>query len=256
MSFKVGDLTFKATLAIAQHLRVKITSGTTTSPPEVELAGVGDVWTGTTLGATLVVNKSILVRPRNFVGTVEMMASGAISKGVHIYGAASGKISATANGDPIGVSIEAASADEAIIEILPYPNAGKSMGLSGLTTIATTSNTDEYVIAPLTGNLNEVDFSGIDALTAHDTNYITWSITNLGQSGSGSDAMLAATDANTTKATGGTALAANTKRVLTLHGTAANLEVVAGDRLRIRAAASGTLANTVTQPSYLLQFGA
>lgn len=70
----------------------------------------------------------------------------------------------------------------------------------------------------------------------------------------GSTALLAATDANTTKATGGTALSANTKRSLTLHGTAANLDVVAGDRLRIRAAASGTLANTVTFPTYLLRF--
>jgi hypothetical protein len=65
---------------------------------------------------------------------------------------------------------------------------------------------------------------------------------------------LAATDANTTKATGGTALAANTARSLTLNGTAANLVVASGDRLRIRAAASGTLANTVTFPTYRLNF--
>jgi hypothetical protein len=41
---------------------------------------------------------------------------------------------------------------------------------------------------------------------------------------------------------------------LTLNGTAANLVVAAGDRLRIRAAASGTLANTVTFPVYLVNF--
>jgi hypothetical protein len=66
--------------------------------------------------------------------------------------------------------------------------------------------------------------------------------------------MLAATDANTTKSTGGTALTANARRVLSLNGTAANLVVAAGDRLRIRAAATGTLANTVTFPVYLLNF--
>jgi hypothetical protein len=125
---------------------------------------------------------------------------------------------------------------------------------AGGTTITTTGNTDEYVIAPVSGVLNEVLFSGIDALTANDTNFITWTITNLGQAGAGSTAMLAATDVNTTKATGGSALTANTKRALTLNATLTNLVVQAGDRLRVRAAASGTLANTVTKPNYLLTF--
>jgi hypothetical protein len=97
-------------------------------------------------------------------------------------------------------------------------------------------------------------FSGVDALASNDTNFITFSITNLGLTGSGSAVMLAATDANTTKATGGTALVANAARTLTLNGTAANLVVAAGDRLRIRAAATGTLANTVTFPVYRLNF--
>src|SRR3990167_4376997 len=83
-------------------------------------------------------------------------------------------------------------------------------------TIATTGNTDGYIIAPISGILVSVDFSGVDALAANDTNYITFSITNLGRGGSGTAAMLAATDANTTKATGGTAISANTVRELTL----------------------------------------
>jgi hypothetical protein len=121
-------------------------------------------------------------------------------------------------------------------------------------TIATTGNSDVFVIAPSAGVLTSAVFSGVDALTANDTNYITFSITNLGLTGSGSAAMLAATDANTTKATGGTGLAANAARTLTLNGTAANLVVAAGDRLRIRAAATNTLANTVTFPVYRLNF--
>jgi hypothetical protein len=121
-------------------------------------------------------------------------------------------------------------------------------------TIATTGNSDVFVIAPADGVLSGADFSGVDALAANDTNYITFSITNLGQAGAGSAAMLAATDANTTKLTGGTALTANARRSLTLNGTAANLIVVAGDRLRLRAAATGTLANTVTFPVYNLTY--
>jgi hypothetical protein len=110
------------------------------------------------------------------------------------------------------------------------------------------------MIAPAAGVLTSALFSGVDALTANDTNYITFGITNLGQAGSGTAAMLAATDVNTTKATGGTGLAANTVRSLTLNGTAANLVVAAGDRIRIRATVSGTLANTVTFPVYRLTF--
>ena len=121
-------------------------------------------------------------------------------------------------------------------------------------TIATTGNSDAYIIADAAGVLTGARFSGTDALAASDTNYITFSITNLGTSGSGTATMLAATDANTTKATGGTALTANASRSLTLNGTAANLVVAAGDRLRIRAAATGTLANTVTFPVYNLIF--
>ena len=121
-------------------------------------------------------------------------------------------------------------------------------------TIATTGNSDVVVIAPAAGVLSAAWFSGTDGLAANNTDYITFSITNLGTSGSGTAAMLAATDANTTKATGGTALTANARRVLSLNGTAANLVVAAGDRLRIRAAATGTLANTVTFPVYALNF--
>jgi hypothetical protein len=121
-------------------------------------------------------------------------------------------------------------------------------------TVATTGNTDCYVIVPETSVVASIDFSGVDALATSDTNYITYTVTNLGQAGAGSTAVLAATDANTTKATGGTALAANTKRTLTLNGTAANLVVTKGDRLRIRAAATGTLANTVTFPTYMVRF--
>lgn len=119
---------------------------------------------------------------------------------------------------------------------------------AGVTSIATTSTTDEYVFAPKTGKLTAAVFSSLAALAAHDTNYVTFSITNLGQGGAGSAAMLAATDANTTKITGGTALTANAKRSLTLSSTAADLATVEGDRLLIRFTASGTLAGAVTRP--------
>lgn len=118
----------------------------------------------------------------------------------------------------------------------------------GTTSIATTSTSDEYIIAAKTGKLVAAVFTPLAALAANDTNYVTFSITNLGQAGAGTAAMLAATDANTTKSTGGTALAASTKRTLTLTSTAADLAVVEGDCLRLRATATGTLAGAVTRP--------
>ena len=121
-------------------------------------------------------------------------------------------------------------------------------------TIATTGNTDVYFLAPRTMTLQSVYFSALDALAASDTNYITFSITNLGQTGAGSNALLGAVNANTTKVTGGSAIVANTKKTLTISTVANDLQVIQGDRIRIRAAATGTLANTVTFPNYLLIF--
>lgn len=131
---------------------------------------------------------------------------------------------------------------------------GKKTVTANLGTITTTSTTDDYVICPQNGTLIEAIFSGKDALAAHGTNYITFSITNLGQAGAGSAAMLAATDANTTKTTTGSAIAANTARSLTLSTTPANLVVAKGDRLLVRSTAAATSANTITFSKVLLIF--
>lgn len=121
-------------------------------------------------------------------------------------------------------------------------------------TIATTGNTDGYIIAPFDGVLVTADFSGVDALVTSDTNYITFTITNLGQTGAGTMAILSSADTNTTKVTGGTAISANTKRALVISGLINATKVQEGDRLRIRAAATGTLTNTITFPTYILRF--
>lgn len=118
----------------------------------------------------------------------------------------------------------------------------------GTTSIATTGNTDEYLIAGKTGTLAAAVFSSLAALAAHDTNFVTFSITNLGQGGAGTAVMLAATAANTTKVTGGSALVANSKRTLTLTSTTADLAITEGDRLLVRFAADGTLTGAVTRP--------
>lgn len=116
--------------------------------------------------------------------------------------------------------------------------------------IATTSTTDTYFQVPKSGRVISIKFSSLAALAASDSNYITWTVVNLGQAGAGSTAILSTSDLNTTKATGGAAITASSSKTLVLHGTTSNLDVVEGDVIRIRATATGTLAGAVTVPSY------
>lgn len=162
---------------------------------------------------------------------------------------ASGSLAITSNATGLGTVFRCDGTNYQLLAKYSDDDAGANLG-----TIATTGNTDDYVIAPFAGTFTGGDFSGVDALTANNTNYITFSITNLGQSGGGSNPLLAATAANTTQSTGGTGIAANTKWTLTINGTGSNLIVAKGDRLRVRAAATGTLANTVTFSKVRLYF--
>ena len=118
----------------------------------------------------------------------------------------------------------------------------------GTTSIATTGNTDEYLMAAKTGKVVGAVFSSLATLAAHDSNYITYQITNLGQAGAGTAEILSSAATNTTKATGGAALAASTKRTLVISSTLADTAVTEGDVLRVRFAATGTLAGAVTRP--------
>lgn len=117
-------------------------------------------------------------------------------------------------------------------------------------TVATTGNTDYVFVAPHSGTLVGADANTATTLATNDTNYVTFSVTNITNSNA---AMLAATDANTTKATGGAAWTASTVRALTLNGTAANLVVNQGDVIRVRFAATGTLGGALSNPSVNLR---
>lgn len=121
-------------------------------------------------------------------------------------------------------------------------------------TIATTSTSDSYIMAPCNGSLQDFSVSALVALATSDTNYITFTVTNLGQAGAGTTAMLSTSDLNSTKATGGQAIVLNGKTALTVSAVSGACLVAKGDRIRIRATATGTLANTVTAPVYLATF--
>jgi hypothetical protein len=119
--------------------------------------------------------------------------------------------------------------------------------------VTNTKISEAEFVVPRHGTLVSATVIGVDALTANDTNYVTFALVNKG-TGAGTTAMLAATDANTTKATGGTGLTAVSGRTLTNHATAANLRVNRGDILLFTATVAGTLANAVTFPAVRLVF--
>lgn len=249
MGTRKSPLTFTADVEIAQKLRVVIKSGTVTEPPEVEIAGIGEVGVGIN-DFIVKAGEDCAVNIFGNGGTVEMVADGVIAEGQEVYPAAGGKCSATPSGSSLGVAMEAATADGDIIEVLPHAGAVSAQVLGD--EIATTGNSDAYITAPKSGILSSAVFAGTDALAADDTNYLEFGIFNFGQDGGGPTTMLDSGDVNTTKATGGSAIVANERRDLTLTSTAADLIVQEGDRLLIRAGSSATLANTVGFPTYLL----
>lgn len=131
-------------------------------------------------------------------------------------------------------------------------NTARKLVASGPQTITTTVAKSFDFIAPCTGTVTNAKFWGTSTLAANDTNYVTFTLTNIGQAGSGTTVMLAATDANTTKATGGSAVTADVPRNLTLTSTGANLAVNSGDLIRLTLTQTGTLANTITGASAAL----
>jgi hypothetical protein len=117
MSYNEGVLTFQAGEDLASDRRVKIESGSTTTPPEVVYADAGEKADGVTLYSASD-GDMVAVKPLNFGGTVEIEAAGAITKTNTIYGADDGKISTTATGAPLGQALETASGSGASIACL------------------------------------------------------------------------------------------------------------------------------------------
>ena len=114
-----GIITVTSGEALASKRRVKIKSGTTTTPPEVEYADAGEQHIGITEYAEAIA-KSLAVRTRTHPGTQEATAAGAFSVGAVLYGAADGKVDDASSGSAIGIALEAATADGDIVEIIDF----------------------------------------------------------------------------------------------------------------------------------------
>lgn len=108
--------TFEAGAALEQFRRVALSSGV------LQYADAYTQGIGTTELETFASGDKVAVRLLNAMGTRKMVAAAAITSGAYVYGAASGKID-DVGFVPVGVALEAASADGDIIEVLLVPDA-------------------------------------------------------------------------------------------------------------------------------------
>lgn len=104
---------FLGAAAISAHLRVYVSAAGT-----VTLAGADNIGIGTIETPSLAASGPCTVRLWNAEGTRKMVASEALTVGSVCYAAASGKVAAS-GAVPVGIVLEAASADGNIIEVSP-----------------------------------------------------------------------------------------------------------------------------------------
>lgn len=115
-----GSKTFTSSVALGTRgLRVKLN----TSTGKLELAGALDRELGTNDEIVLAANDPAAVVLPQTDATIYLVAGGAVSQYATVYGAASGKVSSTANGNPIAIALQAAGADGDVIECVRIPKS-------------------------------------------------------------------------------------------------------------------------------------
>jgi hypothetical protein len=108
-----------------------------------------------------------------------------------------------------------------------------SFELPAQATAGNTGTTVWTTSVPFDGRVARVDIVPRGAVTANGTNFATYTLQNLGPQGSGSTVVA-------TRAWSATNSVAGTKEQATLSGTAANLEVKAGDILQLVRSVGGS----------------
>jgi len=110
--------TFTCGAAIAQHLRVKFSSG------KMAVAGLTDREIGTMEEASFADLDDRAVRLASAQGTVKMVANAALALGASVFTAAAGKVGPSlATGYYIGQVVgAAATADGDVVEVLRQPH--------------------------------------------------------------------------------------------------------------------------------------
>jgi hypothetical protein len=114
-----GPISLPANAALGPYVRVKLTAG------YLALAGAADDEIGTLAGRILAGETSGAVIPLGD-DAVLAIAAGAISQFADVYRAASGKLSATPNGQRWGIALEAAAADGDQFAVLHLPGEAQA----------------------------------------------------------------------------------------------------------------------------------
>jgi len=123
--------------------------------------------------------------------------------------------------------------------------AGKTKTVTAGGDTLSATGTVKIPLPNVAGTITAIRLNVDTTVAANDTNYWTFTAVNKGPAGTGTTDVLALSDANTTKLTGGSALTNFVQRALTLHGTGANLIVAAGDVLLLTATKTASGANLV-----------
>jgi len=108
--------TFEADEALLEFTRVKMDAD-----GKITYADAADPFDGVVLSEAFAAGDMVAVKLRTGCGTHKMLAAGAITAGDTVFGAADGKIAATAGGEVIGKALEAASGAGSIIEVMISP---------------------------------------------------------------------------------------------------------------------------------------
>lgn len=132
-----GPLTGLAGANLGKYLLAKLSAGSAPgagTPPTFALCGAGERAVGSVC-AYAASGNPVTVDLLSSGGTHRLMASGAITALALVYAAASGKISSTPSGPPLGVALHAASADGDIVEVLAFgleqPGGANSVAAAG-----------------------------------------------------------------------------------------------------------------------------
>jgi len=128
---------FSASGALGQYLRVKTAAS-------LALAGSTDVELGTLEVAALAAGDVVAVRLRTAAGTSKMVASEAITAGNPVYAAASGKVAASGT-VLVGTALEAASANNSVLEVLRISSASDQAAEGGTTAAAFLVDSDSAI---------------------------------------------------------------------------------------------------------------
>lgn len=118
--YTIGPVTFQAGEDLAQYRRVKLESGSTTTPLEVVYADAGEDFIGITMDNAKD-GDLIAVAPLCREGTFLVVAADTFSARADIYGADDGKVSDTSSGTAYFKALEAATAAGDIIEVILHP---------------------------------------------------------------------------------------------------------------------------------------